>query len=214
MHEAERQWRDGGSVLSLVQLLADRGEVTEAGAVARAALERDGCLDAAAIEQLLFTLDDPPADWDDQLRTFSAAPTVEAWRSLMRFVPPEPIYQRIRNTIRRLEALGVDGDMLFLCSCELVMTPDAIRLVEEGRVAVGTIEKRSEVAGGAQATYLGLAAIASFLSGDIVGAIRFLRESAAHENEWCSPFPAIVFIREHGSDEVILALDRAGFLAP
>ncbi|HWS71025.1 MAG TPA: hypothetical protein VN605_02875 [Thermoanaerobaculia bacterium] len=41
--------------------------------------------------------------------------------------------------MRRLRALGLPGNWLFLCACEYGMTPEAIQLVEEGLVDVATI---------------------------------------------------------------------------
>jgi len=67
----------------------------------------------------------------------------------MRFVPPELSYQRLRNSIRRLRQMGVDGNMLFLCACEMGMTPDAIGLVEDGLVDADVIVDRASRSGDA-----------------------------------------------------------------
>jgi hypothetical protein len=209
-HHAEMTWLNGGSALALVRLHVSRGETLEAATVARAALEMEGCPDAAEIEALLYQLDAPPEDWLEILREFAGAPSVERWRDIMRFVPPDDYYQRLRNSIRRLKQLGTDTNILFLCACELGMTPDAIQLVEEGLVDVEVIEERATRAGGAAATYIGLAAIAAFCREDIVGTIRLLRQSLANETDLCPAFPHIWFIRERASPEVNAMLDQAG----
>lgn len=209
-HDAMRAWLDGGSALPLVRLHVAREEPHEAAAVARVALEQETCVDGAEIERILYQLDQAPADWDETLCTFALDPSVDGWRELMRFVPADVYYQRLRNSLRKLRLLGVDTNILFLCACELGMTPDAIALVEEGLVRSEVVEQRAATAGGAKATYYGLAGTAAYLAGDMIGAIRLLRESAAHQNEWCSPLPHVYFIRERGSAEDNALLDSAG----
>jgi hypothetical protein len=210
LHVAQMSWFNDGSALPLVSLHLARGETLRAAAVARAALSQPDCKDEEEIERLLFTVDDAPEQWTAILTEFAATPSVERWRDIMLFVPPELAYQRQRNSIRRLRQLGMDTNMLFLCACELGMTPDAIEFVEEGLVDSDVIVKRAEISGGALSTYLGLAATAAYLAGDIVGSIRLLRESLAHQNEFCIALPHIWFIREHASDDVNAALDQAG----
>jgi hypothetical protein len=62
---------------------------------------------------------------------------------------------------------------------------------------------------GAKTAYLGLAAEAAFLAGDMIGTVRLLRQSIAHEGEWCSALPHIFFIRERASPDQVDLLDRA-----
>jgi hypothetical protein len=212
-HRAERQWLNGGSALPLVTLLAERGMTVEASAVARVALARPDCADADELESMLDRLSDPPEDWQDLLDSFAEAPSVDRWRELMQFVPPEMIYLRQRSAIRYLNKRGMDGDVLFLCACEYGLTPDAIELVEERRVRPETLIERATRAGGARTTYIGLAAQAAFLAGDLVGTIRLLRDSMQHENEWCPALPHIAFVREHATPADHQALDKAGIPA-
>jgi hypothetical protein len=208
--QARKEWMNGGSALPIVRLFLERGEADMAAAMARAALGRPPCADAEEIERLLDTLDDSPEDWDDRLRELVAEPTLEGWRDLLQFVPADALYQRTQNSIRRLRALGLPGNWLFLFGCEYGLTSDAVQLVEDGLVDVATLEERAGRAGDAKTTYLGLAATAAFLAGDVVATIRLLRESAANANEFCSPDPHILFIREHATPEILEALDRAG----
>ena len=209
-HAAEQRWLSGGSALPLVSLWLDRGDLVRAAAVARMALQMPDCPDAAAIEALLDRCSDPPEDWQELLDAFAAAPSVEGWRDLMRFVPLELSYQRHRNGIREMRRRGIDPNIVFLCACSVGMTPEAIELVEQGGVRVETIVARAGEAGDARATYLGLAAEAAYLAGDLLGAIGLLRESLACENEWCIALPHIAFIGERATPEEHEALDRAG----
>ena len=211
LHQAQTSWfSDGGSALPLVSLHMARGETLEAGAVARCALAQPDCADAEEIERLLYQIDEAPDDWTSILTEFAAAPSIERWRDIMRFVPGDLAYQRKRNSIRRLRQLGIDTNILFLCACDLGITPDAMELVEDGLVDVDVIIERAEISGGARTVYLGLAATAAYLTGDIVGAIRLLRQSTTHQNDMVSALPHIWFIREHANEEVNAMLDQAG----
>lgn len=208
LREAEQRWLNGGSALPVVTLLLSRDAKVQAAAVARLALARSGCPDAAELEAALARVAAAPPGWGEALSGFASAPSPEAWHELMRFAPPEYFYQRTRDAIRRLRKLGVDGDSLFRCASEFGLTPDLIELVEDGCVAVETIVERAARSGGAKATYLGLAAEAAFLTGDMVGTVRLLRQSIAHENEWCSALPHVFFIRERASPDQKDLLDR------
>jgi cytosine/adenosine deaminase-related metal-dependent hydrolase len=162
------------------------------------------------LEAALARVAAAPPGWGEALVGFAGAPSPEAWRELMRFAPPEHIYQRTRDAIRRLRKLGVDGNVLFRCASEYGLTPDLIELVEDGCVTVSTIVERAARSGGARTTYIGLAAEAAFLAGDMLGTVRLLRESLAHENEWCTALPHACFIRERASPAQKEMLDRAG----
>jgi hypothetical protein len=211
LRNAERRWLlEGQSALPVVKLLEGQGAKAEAAAVARLALARPDCQDAAELEAMLARIAAVPAGWDEALAGFAKAPTPEGWRELMRFAPLEYFYQRTRDAIRRLRKLGVDGDSIFRCASEYGITPDLIELVEDGCVAVATIVERAARSGGARTAYIGLAAEAAFLRGDMLGTVRLLREAIAHENEWCTAVPHVFFIRERASPEQIDLLDRAG----
>jgi hypothetical protein len=210
LRDAERRWLlEGQSALPVVQLLEAQGAMLEAGAVARLALTRPDCPDAAELEAILDRLAASPPGWAEALAAFAKAPSVERWQELMRFVPSEYLFQRHREAVRRLRALGMDGSMLFRCASEYGLTPDLIGLVEDGCVTVSTLVERASVSKGAKTAYLGLAAQATFISGDMLGTVRLLREAIAHENNWCSVFPHVFFIRERASPEQQDLLDRA-----
>jgi len=214
VREARQRWLNGGSALCVVELMASRGAKNEAVAVARLALAKPNCVDAAELRDVLSKLASPPAGWEESLARFAELPSRDAWRELMRFVPPDHAYLRLRDAIGRLRALGVDGDMIFRCASEFGMTPDLIELVEQGCVAVKTLVERAAHSGGAKTTYLGLAAEAAFLAGDMLGTVRLLRESIAHENEWCSADPHLIFIRERAAPAQTDLLNRAGITRP
>jgi hypothetical protein len=210
VREARQRWLNGGSALPVVELMSSRGGKVEAAAVVRLALAKPDCPDAEELRSVLAKLASPPAGWEESLANFAESPSHNAWRELMRFVPPDHAYLRLRDAIGRLRALGVDGDMIFRCASESGMTPDLIELVEQGGVTVKTLLERAAHSGGAKTTYLGLAAEAAFLAGDILGTVRLLRESIAHENEWCSAEPHVIFIRERAAPGQMDLLDRAG----
>ena len=212
--DAEQRWLNGGSALPVVTLFLSRDANVQAAVVARLALARPACPDAEELEAALARVAAAPPGWGEALAGFASAPSPEAWRELMRFVPSQYAYQRQREAVRRLRSLGVDGDMLFRCASEYGLTPDLIELVEDGCVAVSTIVERATRSGGAKATYLGLAAEAAFLAGDMLGTVRLLRESLAHENEWCTALPHVCFIRERATDEQKNLLDRGGIPQP
>jgi hypothetical protein len=132
----------------------------------------------------------------------------------MQFVPEELRYQRHRNGIRYLKKRGVETNLLFLCACYLSITPDAIELVDDGLVSVETLQTRANEAGEARGAYIGLAAQAAFLAGDLVGTIRLLREAMSLENEWISALPHIWFVWERATATERDALDRAGIPRP
>lgn len=210
LREAERRWLAGGSALPVVTLLLERDAKVQAAAVARLALARPDCLNADELEAVLAHVAAVPAGWEGALAGFASAPSPEAWRELMRFTPPEYIYQRTRDAIRRLRKMGLDGDILFRCASEFGLTPDLIELVEDGCVKAGTIVERAGRSGDARATYIGLAAEAAFLVGDMLGTVRLLRESIACENEWCVALPHILFVRKRASPAQKELLDRGG----
>ncbi|HUR79387.1 MAG TPA: hypothetical protein VM733_01380 [Thermoanaerobaculia bacterium] len=199
-----------GVPLPLVQLHFDRGELDEAATIARLALARPDCPDADAIEEILDACSAPPEDWKELLDAFVAAPSLERWKELMRFVPDDVFYQRQRNSIRHLVKSGVDPNLVFQCACTAGLTPDAIELVEKGLVGVDTIVARANDAGPARGAYIGLAAQAAYVAGDLVGTIRLLREAMANENEWISVLPHVWFIRGRATKTEHAALDKAG----
>jgi len=199
-----------GVPLPLVQYHFERGEFEEAATVARLALNMEDCPDADTIEEILDRCSAPPEDWNQQLDRFAENPSLESWRDLMRFVPEDLFYQRHRNSIRYLRKRGVDANVLFACACHPGMTSDAIALVEDGLVRVDTILARADGAGRARGAYVGLAAQAAYLAGDLVGTIRLLRDAMASETEWISAAPHVWFIRERASESEHEALDRAG----
>ena len=103
---------NGDSALPVVTILVSRGANAEAAAVARLALTRPDCLDAAELEAALARIAASPPGWAEALASFAESPSPEAWCELMRFVPPEYAYQRMRDTIRRLRKLGVSARIL------------------------------------------------------------------------------------------------------
>jgi hypothetical protein len=205
-----KRWLAGGSALQLVELLASHGAKIESATLARLALAKPDCLDAAELKTVLSGLSSPPQGWDGALAAFARSPSTECWSDLMRFIPEDLFHMRMRDIVGRLSQLGLDGDTIFSYASDVGLTPDLIELVEQGRVSVKALEHRAARAGGAKASYFGLAAQAAFLQGDMLGTVRLLRNSIAHENEWCSALPHLVFIRERATSEQTEILDRSG----
>lgn len=96
----EQEWLGGGSALPVVQFLMARGATFEAAAVARLAISQLPCPDEAALESLLRELADLPEAWEQQLSEFTRSASLEGWRELMRFVPPERLYERQKYATR------------------------------------------------------------------------------------------------------------------
>lgn len=207
---ASKRWTDGGSALPVVELLAAKGAKIEAATYARLALARPDCPDAEQIRAVLDRLSSPPAGWDDALVAFAGAPSEEGWQNMLRFIPSDVLYLRMRDVVGRLRKLGLDGDTIFRYASKVGLIPDLIMLVEEGRVSVRVLEERAEWSSNAKTTYFGLAAQAAFLAGDMLGTVRLLRQSRAYENEWCSTYPHMAFVRDRATSEQADMLDRAG----
>ena len=210
VREAQERWLAVGSALPVVELTVSKGPEIEEAAIARLALARPDCRDAQELQMLLAGPSSPPAGWDDALAEFARSPSPERWSDLMRFVPADALYLRMRDIVSRLLEMGLDSDTIFEYASDVGLTSDLIDLVEQGRVSVKLLEERAFRAGGAKATYFGLAAEAAFLSGDVLGTIRLLRQSWSYENEWVSPGPHVAFVRERATPEQEDLLDRAG----
>lgn len=211
---ARKRWLAGGSALPVVELLVSRGAKIEAATFARYALTKADCPDAKELVAVLAGLSSPPAGGDEALAEFAGSPSAERWRDLMRFVPEDLFYLRVRDVVGRLSQLGVDGDTIFSYACDVGLTPDLIELMERGSVSVKVLEQRAAHASGAKTTYFGLAAQAAFLQGDTLGTVRLLRLSLAHENEWCSALPHVTFIRDRASPQQVELLEHSGVLLP
>ena len=207
---AEKKWLDGGPPLPLIRLLLEAGDSVKAAVIARLVLSKPDCPDRIEIEGVLDQMDRAPAGWDDALQNLARNPTVEGWEALMRFNPDGLAYNRHRNALRKLRGYGVDANLLFRFATQPAITPEAMELVEDGLVTPETVLARNEESRGAQAYFLGLAAEAAFLRGDMIGTIRWLRQAYSRENEWCAPDFAVFFIRERASEEQQAALDNAG----
>jgi len=207
---AMRKWLDGGPPLPYIRLLVDTERFIEAAATARLVLADPNCLDRPDIEAVLDQLDNAPAGWEQALSQLAMNPSLGGWEALTRFSPGDLAYIRRRNALRKLRDQGVAPNWLFRFSTHLGITPEAIELVEQGLVTLETILKRNEESTGAQAFFLGLAAEAAFLSGDMVGTVRLLRQAYSHENDFCSPAFGVFFIRKRASDEQNTMLDNAG----
>ena len=203
-----RQWLNDGSALPLVRRLLDNGHTDEAAATARLALRREDCADRAALEAALLETANTPDGWLSELEKFAKVPSEERWEELMRFVPEEVWYQRLRNTIGQLMRLGCDGNILFRCATRVGITSDVFDLASSGTVDPEVIVERGE-GSPAREMWLALAAQASFARGDRWGTLRYLREACQCEDTvlaWAS----ISEIRRDADDALNEELDKIG----
>jgi len=207
---ARKAWLDGGSPMPFVELLASLGARVEAATYARAALARPDCKDADALKALLTSLSSPPAGWIESVDAFVQDPSAETWDALVRFIPLDSLYLRMRDLVSQLRARGMDGDTIFRYAGQSVLFPDLIELVEDGQVSVKVLEERAALARGAKTTYFGLAAEAAFLAGDMLGTVRLLRLSLAHENADVGAFPHVEFVLSRATKDQAEILSKAG----
>lgn len=203
-----RSWFNGQSSLPVVMRLRELGYEDEAAAHARLALRDADCKDREALEQVLLEIASAPDGWLDALADFARNPSLERWDELMQFVPEDVFYQRLRHTIATLDRLGCEGNMLFRCATKTGMTSDVFDLVRSGRVDPEVIEERGS-GSPARATWLGLAAQASFARGDRFAVIRYLRE-AAREPSAVLAMASISEIRHEADEALNDDLDKAG----
>lgn len=201
----------GGSLLPWVQQLVNYGSSDGAAVWARYALAHKDCRDRAELEALLLSIGEPPSGWVDAVGAFAANPSVSEWEKLMRFTPAESFYQRSRNTLQMLMRMDVDHEVLFRCATHYGILPDAIELVDTGRVAPETVLERGEQGPvHARGLWFGLAARAAFARGNRLGTVRFLREACLVAHPAFPPTLDVAFIRADADRELNDMLDRAG----
>lgn len=171
-------FREGGSPLGYVRALLGRGMPDHAAAAARLVLANPECHDRAALEKILEQVAQSPDGWSDAVAAFALAPTDEAFETLMRFVPPDAYYHRLRSTLALLVKLGVDPEFVFRCATRDGIVPDAIELIENGLVSPQTIVERARASTpDGMPVWLALAARAAWAKRDRFGAARLMREA-------------------------------------
>ncbi len=89
-----------------MQQLRELGFDDEAAATARLALRDPEGRDRESLEELLNEIASSPDGWLDALAAFAHDPSEEGWQQLMRFVPEDVWYQRLRNTTDVIEERG------------------------------------------------------------------------------------------------------------
>jgi hypothetical protein len=203
-----RRWLNGDSSLPFVQKLRELGFDDEAAATARLALNDPECRDREALEPLLNEIASSPDGWLDALAAFVHDPSEEGWQQLMRFVPEEVWYQRLRNTTEVLMRLGCDGNVLFRCTARIGMHSGIFDLAKSGMVDPDVIEERG-AGSGARATWLGLAAQAALARGDRFAVIRYLREASRDRDAFLA-WASINEIRQEADEALNAELDKVG----
>jgi hypothetical protein len=205
-----RRWFFGGeSALPLIKRLAENGHGDEAAATGRLALGDPDCPDRAEIEAILRTIASEPDGWDEALRNFAQNPSEERWEELMRFVPEDVFYQRLRTTVPLLMRLRCDGNVLFRCASRLGLTPDLFDLAASGTVDPATIENRARESP-ASSAWLGLAAQAAFARGDRFGCMRYLRDAVSDDEQAFFAWASISEIRRIADEQFNAELDKLG----
>lgn len=203
-------WLAGGSALPLVESLFTDGQSDEAAACARFALADPECKDRDRIEEIVKRIASPPDGWTEAVLRFSNDPSLDAWERMMRFTPPDMIYQRLRYTIALLQRLGTDPGTVFRCATHFGTTPDAIGLVESGAVDPEVVAQRAGEAPMAAGIWLGLAAQAAFARGDAFGVVRYLQKAYERADPSYPPDLSAMRIREEADDELHEMLDKIG----
>jgi hypothetical protein len=203
-----RRWLNGDSSLPYVQKLRELGFDAEAAATARLALRNPECRDRADLEASLTEIASSPDGWFDALAAFAHDPTDEGWQQLMRFVPTEVWYQRLRNTTEVLMRLGCDGNALFQCNARIGMHSGIFDLAKSGIVDPEIIEERGD-GSGSRATWLGLAAQAALARGDRFAVIRYLREASRNDDAFLA-WASISEILQEADETLNAELDKVG----
>jgi hypothetical protein len=204
-----RRWFHGDSALPLVQRLFDSGCEAEAAATARLALADSECLDRDELEAMLRKIASEPDGWDEALRYFARNPSEERWQELMRFVPEDVFYQRLRTTVPLLMRMQCDGNVLFRCAARFGMFPDLFDLAASGTVDPDVIEDRARDSA-ANSAWLGLAAQAAFARGDRFGTMRYLRDALRDEEQAYCAWASIIEIRNRADETFNAELDKVG----
>src|SRR5258706_1438061 len=127
-----RRWHNGDSSLPLVQRLRELGHDLEAAATARLALQDPDCHDRPELEAALHDIAGAGDGWLEALRMFVDAPSEEQSEALMRFVPENLWYQRLRDTTETLMRLRGDRNILFRCATQRGMHSSIFDLATSG----------------------------------------------------------------------------------
>ncbi len=207
--QRQRFWLNGGSPLPLLELLLELGRVDDAAATARMALAMDGCLDREEVERILREAGSPPIGWDDALQAYADNPTDERWEDLMRFIPEEVAYQRLRNMVVQLRALGADADRLFVHVSRFGIVSELLEMGESGDVDPETIRLRATESPQNRSFWLGLAAQAAFARGERFLTVRLLAEAYDAKAGVPADFSAMQ-IREAADDALHAMMDAVG----
>ena len=203
-----RFFNGGESALPAIRKLMET-DVDYAAVVARLALRTANGEEREELLAVLEEITSAPTGWAAALETFAAAPSEEAWDELMRFVPEEVFYQRLKYTVLVLIGLGCDGDVLFRCVSRIGMMPELYDLADSGTVDPETIVQRA-TGSPAEAAWLGLAAKAAFARGDRAATTRHLWRASQLDPIFA--YAAIAEIHQAADAELNAELDRAGVM--
>lgn len=207
--QRQRFWLNGGSALPLLELLVEQGRLDDAAATARIALAMERCEDRAQIETILREAGSPPAGWDEALQAYADDPSDQRWDDLMRFIPDEVAYNRLRNMVVQLRALGANPDTLFLHVSRFGIVSELLEMGESGDVDPETIRGRAAESPDNRSFWLGLAAQAAFARGERFLTVRLLAEAYDAKSGVPADFSAMQ-IREEADDALHAMMDAVG----
>lgn len=202
-----RYFQGGGSAMPAIRKLMASGDVDYAAVVTRLALRTAEGTGREELLAVLHEISSAPTGWATALETFASRPSEAAWDELMRFVPEDVFYQRLKYTVLVLMGLGCDGDILFRCVSRMGMIPELYDLAESGSVDPETIVQRA-TGSPAEAAWLGLAAKAALARGDRAATARHLWR--ASQLDPILSYAAIDEIRRVADAKLNAELDRAG----
>lgn len=208
---AREDWLSGGSHAAYLRLLMDHGRGAEALAMARTLLEHGDGRDRRELESLMADAAQVPDGWADAVRGFAEEPSVEAWKTLLRFTPDDVLEERVRYTLALLRGLEVPPEALFACASHEGITAEAIDLAERGLVPPQTIEARgADAPAGSRPLWLGLAARAACVRGERFTTVRLLREVVQSGLPRDLIRRDVRFVRNRADGELHALLDKAG----
>lgn len=179
-------WGRGEPCIPIIEFLRDVGDLHTAAVVAQMAWFNSVYEDVRdEVKELWDSLDEGPAHWERQLARLAESPTMGGWRSLMRFVPEEDLWQATRRALNVLERHKVDDSLLFRFATEYeVMTNHAQRLIWDGRVAPETVLERNHDRPTDDGQWYGWAAHAAYARGDKPRALALIREAMAKSDRY------------------------------
>jgi hypothetical protein len=203
-----KSWSNGKSVLPLIQHLMELGKSDEAATIIRLVIPTATPRMQTRLQALLDECSSAPVGWTAALESFVANPSQEEWDALLRFIPEERRFQRLKAMILQLIRLRCDGNLLFGYVSSLGFFPELFDLAKTGTVDPELIEQRAS-GSPSEPAWLGLAALAAFARNDHLTVTRYLWKAQQHPAATLS-WPAVFEIRNEADEALNRQLTAAG----